>query len=400
MPNTYQHPGFLNSQKTTLAKGKVADPVIAGKKAGKRVLCSQQALPIFNDLVKLANNGNYWAGLIVNGINGLTVGRLAKDNIYIEKKAGIAYGKGAFYLVLPGVTATLEDRPDGTYMLMYLKADTNYMALQEDSMEPGLWRVKANERDKPDFQHDGQILEKDYRPVVITGMASDDPHVTAGAIRKDLIETDTTMKRIVQGDGFDMHYTRGTGSIVGLKKASKALAGSRDREIVKSAILLANTMYQARNIKGVLWYSDWGGSAVLTRALQILSREKGLKELKKHAIFLNRPTTSDKEIKDLAKQLGLESSEKKTGWTLDEIQGHILHIEVGANKETGKSLVSATGQGLSVAGASYGIAGAMLAVAGSAITLPGSMVLGLAGGLFTVAGLVRTAGKKLKSKKY
>lgn len=396
-----KHPGFLTAKQTSKPKKGTDSPIIAGKYAGKRVLCSQTALPIFNDLVSLAKDGNYWAGLIVNSINGLSAGRLHLDNIYIEEKAGIAYGRGAFYMVLPGVTATLEEMSNGTFILQRIKADRNYLALQQKSVKPGLWRVKSDSRELPAFQQDGRIKDEKYRTVAIGG-AGDNPDTAARSVRDDLVEIDPTIKRMVRDNGFDMHFTPGRGKIIGLKKASQALATSKDREIVESAILLANTMYQARNTKGVLWCSDWGGSAVLTRAMEILTQEKGVKDLKSHAIFLNRPTSSSKAAIEIAKKLGIEAHAegKNSGWRLSEIQGHLLRTEVGANKQTGKGLVSTTSQGLSVAGAGYGIAGAALAAVGSTIALPGSMAVGLAGGLFTVASLFKTASKKLKGKKY
>jgi len=367
---------------------------ISGATSGRRVLCESQALPQFNNLVSLAKQGNYWAGLVVRGIQGLNSGRLSKDNIYIKKQVGLAYGKGAFYVVLPGVTAILEELPNSGYVLKHLHADTNYMQMQEASQRPGLWRVNADLDQSPDFIADGKILNKDFRPVAIPDMTVvREMRDLSKIIGEQLGEANGTIKSMVRQQGFDMHYTPGGSGIVGLKKASRAIATSRDKQITESAILLANTMYRARNIEGVLWYSDWGGSAVLTRAMQILTREKGLEALKGHSIFLNRPTSSPQQVEKLARELKITPLDKgkKTGLTRDEIRGHIIHTEIGFNKTTAMGALTTTGFGIGAASAGVGLATAALTATG---------VLGVAGGLWFVATALKDGAAALKRKKY
>jgi hypothetical protein len=110
-----------------------------------------------------------------------------------------------------------------------------------------------------------------------------------------MMETDAN--KPIRNDGFDLHFTPGKGTVVGLKQACQALATTMEEEVMQSTILLANTMYQAPNTIGVMWYADWDGSAVLTRALQILTQEKGQKDLKNHSIFFNRPTINPDEVR-------------------------------------------------------------------------------------------------------
>jgi len=359
---------------------------IAGQNAGRRVSCSPQALPVFNQLVGLANRGNYWATLIVKGIKGLTSGRLHMDNIYVKQENNLAYGKGIFYVVLPGVTATLEDRADGTYLLQTLKADLNYAQHQESKRKPGLWRVPKEENSRPRFQEDGRILNEKYRPVVIGDRAYDDPHQVSQAARDDIVTINTTIKDMVQISGFDLHHTPGGGGIVGLKKAKDALVTSKDRDMLESATLLANTMYNARHTQGVLWFSDWGGSAVLTRALQVL-QGKNIK-LDKHSVFLNRPTSSSSEALKIAKglKMTLAGTGKTTGLRPSEIAGNHLHSDI-----TAKGAMNGGLFGLSTASAAFGFMGAGLTAAGA---------VGLGGAMFYVGRTVQTGAKKFKGKKY
>ncbi len=376
---------MLNPSRISPKPG-TTDAIIAGQGAGVQVLCSKQALPAYNDIVSLAARGNHWARLAVSGIAGLSAGRLHMDNIFVKKSFGLAYGRGAFHVVLPGVTATFEQLDNGNYILQYMEADTNYLEMQKAGQEPGLWRVSSNVDIKPAPQEDGRILNKEYRPVVIPDMASDDVHIVAREIRSDLVETEGSIATMVRSNGFDLHHTPG-GGIVGLKKARDALATSKDENIVKSAILLADTMYKARDTNGVLWYSDWGGSVIVTRALQILHRERGIK-LNNHSIFMNRPTSSPKQAIELAKKLGIEplGKGKKIGLHPQEIKGHILYTDV-----TFGGTAKTTSFGLSAAGAAYGILGTSLTASG---------LVGLAGAMFFLGTTVQASIKNLKGKKY
>jgi len=376
---------MLQANRLHISPGK--NIVIAGDSSGKRVQCSAQALPVFNNIVKLAQNGNHWAGLIIRGIKGLTSGRLHLDNIYIDQKNGIAYGKGAFHIVLPGVTATLEELSNGQYILQFIKADHNYQQLQEQSLKPGLWKVSGDSDVSPVHQKEGKIQNKEFRPVIISDMAKADALEVAAITQKDLSKANGTIKQMVEFNGFDLHYTPGNRGLVGLKKAKDSLFTDKDKNVVKSAMLLANSMYQARNINGVLWYSDWGGSAVLTRALQILDKEKSI-SLENHSIFLNHPTSSTKEAISLAEKLKITplGAGKKSGLTPIELRGHIMHTDV-----TAIGAVKATGFGLSATGAALALTGALPVVAGA---------VSIAGAMYFIGGSIKAAHKNLQGKKY
>ena len=378
---------MLHASRFKATEGQLS--TIVGGAGGKRVKCSSQALPVYNDLVGLANGGNYWAGLVVKGIKALTSGRMSMNNVYVQKETQLAYGRGIFYLVLPGVRATLEDCADGTYELRGLKADENYMRMQKDKQKPGLWRVSKELQIDPVFQSNGEIQRENFRPVVVSDRATDDPRDIAKAARNDLVKVDATIERMVSGSGFDLHHTPGNeGGIVGLKAAHKAIATAPAKAITESATLLANTMYRARNIEGVLWFSDWGGSAVLTRAMQILAREKNA-GFKNHAIFLNRPTSNASEALALAEKLEFKlggKGGKSTGLRLNEVKGNHLRAEISI-----KGAIQTTSFGVSAAGASYGLAGIAPTVGG---------IVGLVGALAFVTSTVRVGMPKLSGKKY
>jgi hypothetical protein len=361
---------MLQASRYKVTEGQLT--TIAGKSAGRKVRCSPQALPVFDSLVSLANDGNYWARTIVQGIRGLTSGRLHMDNIYVKQEMNIAYGRGLFYVVLPGVRATLEDCADGTFTLQTLQADLEYLQGQ---------REKA-----PKFVEDGSVLKKEFRPVVIADRASAPPEDIAQFVRSDLAKTDQTVKQIVEHSGFDLHYTPGKSGVVGLKSAKKALGTDQDKEIVESATLLANSMYRASKTPGVIWFSDWGGSAILTRALQILSNQKPM-QFEKHRIVLNRPTTSSSLTTKLAKELDIELVEKRTGLTPKEIVGNHLHTDISWNGTVKKAAVF----GVSSAGAAFSITGVDATAAG---------IVGFAGAMYYVGTTMVSGAKALTPKKY
>lgn len=361
---------------------------ISGSTAGSKVRCSNQALPIYNDLVTLANKGNHWAGLIVRGIKGLASGRLHMDNVYVQSENNIAYGRGIFYVVLPGATATFESCDDGGYQLRGLKTDTNYLQKQKNFQKPGLWRVRVNSEDaEAEFQPNGAIYNEKFRSVVISDRTSDNPIDVAFGAKEDLTKLDSTIGRIVQSSGFDLHYTPGEGHIVGLKPVQHALKNSTEKDLTKSATQLANTMYKARNLEGILWFADWGGSAVLTRAMQILQNQQT--SLDKHAIFLNKPTSNSSEALKLADKLNMNlagNGGKSVGFTPREILGNHMRSEV-----TVKGALKSGAFALSTAGAGFGIATVSPSIGGA---------VGLAGAMYFVGNTIKDGLKKFSGKKY
>jgi hypothetical protein len=366
------------------SKGQII--TIAGSSSGKKVSCSSQALPVYNKLLALANSGNYWAVMVVKGIRGLTTGHLMMDNVYVEKENNLAYGPGIFYIVLPGVRATIESYTNGSYELKGLRADASYMQMQEKTLKPGLWEISNSSNTPAKFQRAGAILKKEYRPVVISDCSPLAPDQIADSARDDMMNLEQIKTQVVH-DGFDLHYTPGEVGIVGLKPVQEALATPNSRYITESATLLANTMYKARNITGVVWYSEWGGSAILTRALQILHKQNT--KLEKHAIFLNRPTSKSDDALKLARELkltlaGPNSTGKNTGLRINEIRGNHLHSKV-------------TGNGAKTAGGfALGATGAVLTLTGIAPAI--GAVASFGGAVVFVAEAFKAGRKKLSKK--
>ncbi|QKX15652.1 hypothetical protein [Microbulbifer sp. YPW1] len=217
-------------------------------------------------------------------------------------------------MTLLGCLVAAEKLPNDCYKLLHFQADSNYRELIEAQRAPalyditkieGLWRAKRHT--------DGKIAKQARRVVAISDIGYRGHEVAAGAAARCLscfgpVSIASGGRRTImstQGGGFDLHFTPGEKCIGGLLNYRKAVAPLKDDSLHESALLLARSMYMAREIHDVRWISEFGGSAILTQALQILADRKF--KLNNHTAFLFRPTTSPLEaLKAMHAVSGLE----------------------------------------------------------------------------------------------
>jgi len=251
---------------------------IAGQNSGKSVTITPQAEPVYHELVKLARRGNYWAQITVNGINQLAAGRLHQNNIFIKPGSAHRGGSEEFVVILPGCKVTAEKLADDSYKILHFEADLNYSELIETNQRPGLysaedsggaWQTKRSPK--------GTIKDEKNRLVAICDSGHRDPDMAANSSASRVAEAPFSGGGFrVNSDGFDLHFTPGEKRIGGLKNYRNAIRPLQNQDLHESAILLARSMYQARDLKGIGWVSEFGGSAVLTQALRILA-DQGIK---------------------------------------------------------------------------------------------------------------------------
>lgn len=325
---------------------------IAGKHSGKRVLCENgHVLTAFNQLRTLALQGNYWAQLSINGIHGLAAGRLHQNNVFVRQDAPLANGRGRFFMILPGIRATFEDLANGTFMLVGLSVDGNYTDLQLKAEKPGLYKVKKDVSEAK-LQADGNIEKENQRVVVVADRSPESPLTIAAQTINYAAGYETLPKRNIERKGFDLHYTPGKKGIVGLKSTRDMLKYADDPTLAESATLLANAMYNARNIEDVIWMSSLGGSAILTKALEILS-QSGTVKLDKHILYLHHPTSNSQSVFQYAAKLGVEDIKQKTSaLSVNEIRGNHLPnlFSKNAAKTLGLNGVDVIGSAASIGG--------------------------------------------------
>ncbi|ROS00197.1 hypothetical protein EDC56_2835 [Sinobacterium caligoides] len=306
--------------------------VIAGNNAGKSVTITPQAEPIYHEMVKLARRGNHWAQLSVNGINDLAAGRLHQNNIFIKPNSPCRGGTEEFFVILPGCKLTAEKQPDDTFKVLHLEANLDYAELQKEELRPGLYSAEVTDGAwSAKYQAKNKIKNSEFRLVAITDSAHESPDSAADKCFPRITAMPTSGgERQVNAKGFDMHYTPGEKSIGGLKNLKQSISPEKISDIHESALLLAQTMYKAKNIQGVAWISEFGGSAILTQALAILAHQ-GIK-LDSHTAFLYRPTTSPNKAYQAANAVGLTFDRKFSKTHALDVIGNSDQLKVIASR--------------------------------------------------------------------
>lgn len=331
-------------------------------------------------MAKLAKSGNYWAQITVNGINQLAAGRLHQNNIFIKPGAAHRGGSEEFVVIMPGCRVTAEKQANDGYRILHFEADLNYSELIENQQRPGLYEASSRRQQwRASRRKKGTIKSEKNRLVAICDSGHRDPDAASNAAAPKIADAPFSGGGFrVNSDGFDLHYTPGEKRIGGLKNYKRAIRPLQNQDLHESALLLAKAMYEARDLKGIGWVSEFGGSAVLTQALRILA-DQGVK-LKDHTAFLVRPTSSPNEAIKAAHTVGLKLDRKFSKTDAIDYIGNRDQLELIYNrlkheggKRDGYSLAKATadaiehGKSLQGGGA---LIGSIAAAAGLAISAP------------------------------
>jgi hypothetical protein len=316
---------------TIIDSNNTTEPVIAGNTSGVKVHCTREALPVYNALVKIARSGNHHARLAVSGIVGLSRGHLHMDNIYKPSSRALSNSRNeVFMAVLPGIRVIYRQKDNGTFTVLKIDVDDAYTKQQKEATSPGLWNAtKADDEWNASFVKDGKLNPNAKNKfVVISDRSSRHPTAEAASIFKVLQGSrDKTTVTQIGNDGFDLHYTPGEKSIGGMKNMKEVRHANNQASLKESAEILAHTMHNARDISGVVWGSESGGSGVLTQAMQILA-DRGV-TLDTHGIFLNRATTLPSKAVELARKLESKSDrvDKKSTISLDQLAGQLCFFD-------------------------------------------------------------------------
>ncbi|WP_439509805.1 hypothetical protein [Marinimicrobium koreense] len=322
--------------------------MIAGKGGGRPILCAPSLAAEVKKLEDADKRGNHWARVAIKELRALTSGHLGKRNVFIEESPHlrrhvvqsqtqnnpyIKHSITLFYAFLPGLKATIAQRPDGSYFVLNMVLDGRYTEATE-SKQPGLYEVsKVNPSGhwQVKYKESGNISQTNYRAVAISDCKSDDPQEVAdGAARSLFAALGSGSQRQMENEGFDLHFTPGNkrlGSLVRYE-AVKVKSG------FGSAVHLADTMEAARSTTGVRWVSEFGGSAILTQAMKILA-VKGA-ALDGHEAYFYRPKTSPGDAIRLAHQLKFELAEKVALTGLDPV-GAISQRRVASDRLNNKN---------------------------------------------------------------
>lgn len=295
---------------------------IAGLDAGIRVNVREELYPVYVNIQTLARQNNHWASLCVRQIESLTSGQV-KKNVFIQNN-GISDDLGEYSMILPGCRASFRKTSKGEFYIYSLVADSNYADLQSDAEKPGLFNVtKQNQKWSAEFVADGKITERKINVVAITDQ-SRGVEDTAMLAPDAIADSGRISGGLLTSNGFDLHFTPGGSKIGGLRNLPQARNADTDPNLHQSAILLAETMKAARNIKDVAWVSERGGSGVLTQAMQILKDDGVNFEGSGHVAFFSHITTNLAKADQLARAIGIKfdgNTHKKDFFNVNESLG-------------------------------------------------------------------------------
>lgn len=201
---------------------------------------------------------------------------------------------------LPGLAATVVPQSTGSYVIESLDLDYNYLYAADDKL-PSLHQAKYN-KGTWETKHlkNGRVKKEEGRTIAISDARYGAPDAAAEIASRGLtLEAGMPDESDLRARGFDLHYTPGKKKLGGYRRYD-ALKTTND---FRSAQILADTMLNAKHIKGAYWIAERGGSAILTQAMQILANKN--ESLEGHKVFLVRPSTSPSKAVKLAHQLKL-----------------------------------------------------------------------------------------------
>jgi len=279
----------------------MSEVIVAGAKAGIPIKGRDSAVEVFTQLKSASKESNFWAMKAVATIESLTSGHM-KDSVYVSEE--VSGARQLFKVVMPGCSALVMKRAKGEYYLVSFSVDGAYSQKQQARKKPAYYEVREGDSQTgyvPMLVENGKVSREGY-PVVVTDRYVSLQDATANSAFYVKKATNVTTSR-----GFGMHFTPGTSSIGGWKPIKHSPGNASDVGIKESAMLLARTMQQARELEGITWVSEQGGSGVFTEAMRILKTQK-VKFIRdnKHQAFFASMTTSTMEAESLARELGIQ----------------------------------------------------------------------------------------------
>lgn len=287
---------------------------------------------------------------------------MTRNSIYVKPVELRARDIDEFYAILPGIKATVVYKSKGEYQITNLELNDLYFKAGEDT-RPGLYHARRSLASwSSKYDESGEVQKTSNRAIAIADASYIDAHEAANGVSKYVEKAPGVASgHRFETEGFDLHYTARSGSLGGLTRYDAL----KNRETYDSALLLARSMQNAKSVDGANWISAFGGSAVLTQALEILSRQN--MKLPGHSIFLHRPRTSSRQAIKLAHQLEMSLDKKASNIGFFDPLGAASNLRVAPGRIKNEkdyydanSLVSdvlkGSLQSIGIAGAGVGLA--------------------------------------------
>ncbi len=270
--------------------------VISGA-AGKQISFVPALKTQAAQLKSAAREGYYYPMLALKQLASLSSGFNGKHNVFIPNiNDSRTHTLQMVHVYLPGIRATVEQRPNSAYVVTQLDLSDGYTKIGKGMDKPGIYKAeKVGDEYNTKYKSNDRITPEDGRLVVICGGGYKEPKEAAEDAHNCIQEV---AGAYAMRSEFDIVYT-GLGQELGKRgydpssiHASKAVAS-----------ITANAMIHAQKKKGVLWASMFGGSAVLTQAMHIVAQQKI--NLDNHIVKMYHPQTNPSPAMRLAQQIGI-----------------------------------------------------------------------------------------------
>ncbi len=295
--------------------------LIAGhNNIGFKVYASARAYAAYQHLTKEVKAKNYWAHLIIKGIQGLNSGMITSNDVFVQT-TDHKHGSQDFVVVLPGCTVYAERRNKAEYVISRLEVSEDYFERQKDGDEPSLHKTTfmRNGWQVDPIPNNAVKIDSDIKVVGI-GDKAYRSREDAAKLVGDRIKA--SVNPAVRQTGYNLFHTPGKGRLGGLHHYRQAMHAETDTGLHESAYLLAEVMGQSQAHKNITWFADFGGSGILTQAMQILS-DRGV-SLTGHSLYLYRPTTRTDTAYQLSQAIGLSVDRdfvRRNNLNLNEVVG-------------------------------------------------------------------------------
>lgn len=279
--------------------------IIAGNNTDKKIRASTTVFMVYRNLLTLAIKGSHWARVSASHLQSLSSGQF-KSAVFVQQNNPFD-ASSSFTMTLPGCKAQILETADGEYLISKLEVDAHYRERQQNAEKPGFFSVMRDARGAWSTEHlsGGQVNIEKGRVVVISDQHDRlDTAVDLAVLAASYAPIGG--RRFINSYGFDMHFTPGKMKIGGLRQLKQARNADTDPALHESAMLLAETMASARDLKSVSWISEAGGSGVLTQAMRILKDEGISFANSDHHIFFSNMTTRLTKAQSLASDIGME----------------------------------------------------------------------------------------------
>ena len=271
--------------------------------SGKQVSYADGLEKDINLLKSAEKQGYYYPVLAMKQLRALASGPAGKANVFIPDglNDSRATSLHMFYVLLPGIVATVERRSSDKLIVTALTISDGYKSISKGGAKPGIYTVsKTSGEPQVKYKTNGRIKAEDGRIVVTTEGSYTSP---VDAAQDALRRLDKTAGRTASMQGeFDLVYSPIGKRLGGMRNYDP---GTNTASFAFSANL-ANAMIQTQNKKHIHWISEYGGSAILTQAMDVVAQKNISFEGQNHSAYMYKPSTDPTQAVRLAHKLGFQ----------------------------------------------------------------------------------------------